>query len=207
MRSEWKEVPCHQRDTFEGGAGRANCLAELLDFYTEQHPGRARCLEICEVGVLYGDVAERLLLSFSGAKYTCVDPWMEQPESVYQDDVNRQDILNDAESITRARLARFGSQCSFHKAFSPEVASIFDDHTFDLVFIDGNHGEDAVCNDVIAWSTKIRTGGILAGHDYVKGWESVMNGVNRGLQACGLPQPTSDWVDNYRRSSVWWVIV
>jgi len=53
------------------------------------------------------------------------------------------------------------------KAFSPEVAHMFEDELFDWVYIDGNHKYDAVKKDLSAWYKKVKTGGLVAGHDYV----------------------------------------
>jgi len=38
--------------------------------------------------------------------------------------------------------------------------------TVHMVFVDGDHGNDAVQKDIVAWKPKIRTGGIMAFHDY-----------------------------------------
>jgi cephalosporin hydroxylase len=40
------------------------------------------------------------------------------------------------------------------------------DRSLDFVYIDGNHGYEAVLDDLAAWSPKVRTGGFISGHDY-----------------------------------------
>lgn len=37
---------------------------------------------------------------------------------------------------------------------------------FDLVFIDADHSPKSVCADIRTWQSKIKNGGIIAGHDY-----------------------------------------
>ena len=49
---------------------------------------------------------------------------------------------------------------------SPTAASRFADGSLDFVFIDGNHLYEAVCSDIAAWWPKLRSGGLLTGHDY-----------------------------------------
>ncbi len=49
---------------------------------------------------------------------------------------------------------------------SPRCAEIYKDKSIDFVFIDGDHSYDAVIKDIKAWLPKIKTGGILSGHDY-----------------------------------------
>jgi predicted O-methyltransferase YrrM len=43
---------------------------------------------------------------------------------------------------------------------------LFRDQSLDFVFIDADHRYDAVVADVRAWKSKVKPGGILAGHDY-----------------------------------------
>ncbi len=52
------------------------------------------------------------------------------------------------------------------RAFSPEAAELFEDNFFDWVYIDGNHNYSAIKNDLIRWYTKVKQGGLIAGHDY-----------------------------------------
>jgi hypothetical protein len=49
---------------------------------------------------------------------------------------------------------------------SVQMARRIPDGTLDLVFIDADHSEAAVRQDIAAWRGKLRPGGVLAGHDY-----------------------------------------
>lgn len=51
------------------------------------------------------------------------------------------------------------------QAPSPFAATRYEDGTFDAVFIDAAHDEDSVTNDIGAWMPKVKSGGIIAGHD------------------------------------------
>jgi len=54
--------------------------------------------------------------------------------------------------------------------------------TADLVFIDGDHREEAVIADIEAWRPHVRPGGILCGDDYnVEPCPGVAPGVQRAL--------------------------
>lgn len=50
--------------------------------------------------------------------------------------------------------------------------------TFDFVFIDAAHDYESVKADIEAWRPKVKSGGILAGHDYCKSWPGVMEAVD-----------------------------
>ena len=48
---------------------------------------------------------------------------------------------------------------------SVEAAKAFDDESVDVVFIDGDHDYASVRDDLNAWLTKVKSGGIICGHD------------------------------------------
>lgn len=51
------------------------------------------------------------------------------------------------------------------KMESSDAACIVADHSFDLVFIDGDHRYEGIRRDIELWRRKVRPGGILCGHD------------------------------------------
>lgn len=50
---------------------------------------------------------------------------------------------------------------------SAVASSMLENHSLDLVFIDGDHSQDAVNADIGTWEPKVREDGRIAGHDYV----------------------------------------
>lgn len=64
---------------------------------------------------------------------------------------------------------------------SLEAAKQFDDNSVDFIFIDASHEYQDVVDDLKAWYPKLKTGGILAGHDYYPDqptWGGVYKAVN-----------------------------
>lgn len=47
-----------------------------------------------------------------------------------------------------------------------QAATIVDDGELDFVFIDAGHSYEAVVSDIKHWAPKVRTGGLIMGHDY-----------------------------------------
>jgi hypothetical protein len=69
-----------------------------------------------------------------------------------------------------ASLAHWFRRCEnvkLIKGFSVEVAAEFPDEFFDFVYIDADHTYAAVRADILAWWPKVRSGGVLGGHDFV----------------------------------------
>ena len=49
---------------------------------------------------------------------------------------------------------------------SVEAAQGFEDESIDLIFLDGDHGQEYVARELDAWIPKVKTGGIISGHDF-----------------------------------------
>lgn len=54
------------------------------------------------------------------------------------------------------------------RKFSVEAAKDFEDESLDFVYIDANHDYEHVKEDLHAWTPKVKEGGVVAGHDYIK---------------------------------------
>lgn len=52
-----------------------------------------------------------------------------------------------------------------HKT-STDAADQFENESIDFIFIDGDHSEQAVYNDLQMYAPKVKKGGIIAGHDW-----------------------------------------
>jgi len=60
---------------------------------------------------------------------------------------------------------------------SVEAATQFDDASLDAIFIDANHEYSFVKEDIAAWYPKLKSGGLMGGHDYDGGPNSGHPGV------------------------------
>lgn len=67
----------------------------------------------------------------------------------------------------------------FLEMSSVAASYLYEDRSLDFVFIDADHSYAAVAQDIDAWRPKVRSGGILAGHDFCD-WPGfgVMQAVN-----------------------------
>ena len=77
---------------------------------------------------------------------------------------------------------------------------MFDDETFHLVFIDADHSEDAVLNDLRAWIPKVKRGGLITGHDYGSQKHTDVKAAVDSYFA-GHPHPV-----RLEANKVWWTL-
>lgn len=123
-----------------------------------------------EVGVLRGEFAAEILSVWEGRLLYLVDPWIEQPRSVYEDLCNvAQDVQDRNLRGTIERLAPQARRFEIMRMTSADAVSRFTDASLDFVYIDANHRHDSVRDDLMRWFPKVREGGIFAGHDYLNG--------------------------------------
>ncbi len=123
-----------------------------------------------EVGTHRGDSARVLLENWPGRLW-CVDPWQDLPGYENQAESlralggseNREgDLAACQEAVypyrDRVEIMRLTSSRAYHK---------FPDNTYDLVYLDADHREGEVREDLARWWPKVRSGGVLAGHDFL----------------------------------------
>ena len=113
-----------------------------------------------EIGVLEGNFSECICIVNPGIELYCVDSWINY-DGYYFDGVE------EAEQKARERLKNYN--CHILHMTSMEALSHIPDKSLDFVYIDGNHEFPYVAMDVAFWSKKVKTGGIVSGHDYSRG--------------------------------------
>lgn len=133
----------------------AQCLEEL-DFK-----------EGAEVGVAEGHHAQVLCKENPGVKLHCIDPWAMYPGYTYERDTKK--VYREA----KKRLKSYG--VSFYKKLSMDAVKNFKDNSLDFVYIDAAHDFKNVVMDITEWSKKVRVGGIVFGHDYLRTRHSGMH--------------------------------
>lgn len=118
---------------------------------------------VVEVGVERGVYAQVICESAPDVQHIGVDPW--QRYGAYRDHVGQAKL--DAFYLeATARLAPYRS--TLVRGFSVDVAREFDDGSVDAVYIDGNHDLAHVVADLSAWAPKVRSGGLICGHDWIR---------------------------------------
>lgn len=82
------------------------------------------------------------------------------------------------------------------RMMSVDAAKNYKDDSLDFVFVDGDHEYDGCKADIVAWLPKIKSGGILAGHDY--GWCQGVRDAVHAVLGEGQQKFTDRYGDGYR---------
>ena len=134
---------------------------------------------IVEIGSWRGRSASFLIIEAKNKspkiRIDLVDHFMGSPE---HSGVTQEFLFSE---ITK-NLSPLNGLYNIVKKPSLQASMEYKDNSLDGVFIDGNHEYENVKADILAWMPKIRKGGILAGHDYCNGWQSVVRAVNDTLK-------------------------
>ncbi len=118
-----------------------------------------------EIGVERGLYSQVLLASNPSLFLYSVDAWTAYHG--YRDHVT-QSTMNRLYEDAVENLAKYKDRNVLIKAFSVDAAKDIPDESLDFVYIDGNHEYVQTVNDIAAWERKVRMGGIVAGHDYIR---------------------------------------
>jgi len=138
-----------------------------------------------EVGVEQGLYTRTLVDALPDVTVYAVDAW--RPYRGYRDHVT-QAKLDGFMAAAEARLA--GTRAQIVRGFSVEVAEQFPDRYLDFVYIDANHTLPQVIADLAAWAPKVRSGGLIAGHDYGRG---KVGHVREAVQAWTAAYGVAPW--------------
>lgn len=135
-------------------AGRA----QLAELFTEldYHVG-------VEVGVETGVYAEILCKANPEMQLYGVDAW--QVYRGYRDHTDAVELAGCYEQAVQ-RLGKY--KVTLIQKYSVEAAGNFPDNYIDFVYIDANHEYPYITADLCAWVPKVRSGGIVAGHDFYR---------------------------------------
>ncbi len=124
-----------------------------------------------EIGVQFGKNANNLLKTFPNLHLILVDSY--DREAVIHKNFTTEEVWEKAHKT----LGRFEDRIQWLEITSVEAATWVEDRHLDFVFIDAMHTYEAVREDVESWLPKVRTGGLLMGHDF----SSRFRGVKRAV--------------------------
>lgn len=116
-----------------------------------------------EIGVEKGLYSEALCRLNPGLLLYCVDGW--KAHSDYRDHIT-QKKFDDFYETAKHILEPYN--VVFVRKLSMDAVKDFEDGSLDFVYIDANHKYKNVYEDITEWRKKVRKGGVVSGHDYIR---------------------------------------
>ena len=129
---------------------------------------------VVELGVAAGAFSEAMLQRRPNITVVSVDRWSDHHgEAEYK--------------LACGRLATYGHRSIIVRATFKEALKLFRAETFDLVYVDGYaHTGQEGGQTLRDWWSKVRPGGVMAGHDYHPKWQPTIDAVDAFVAEGGL---------------------
>lgn len=140
-----------------------------------------------ELGVLRGENSISILKNLPRLELLyCVDKWGGKAGPK-----NKQTFLDN--------LGMYRDKVKIMHMTTGEAADHIDDESLDFVFIDANHRYESVVEDIKTWVPKVKSGGLISGHDYI---DYKKKGVKSGYNVKKAVDEI--FPDANIRGTVWW---
>ena len=114
-----------------------------------------------EIGVAEGNYSEVLVKANPQLELLCVDPW-----HAYSGNKQQKSKEKHEYAYNEAQRKLAGSKARLIMKTSMEAVIDVPDGSLDFIYIDGNHSFNYVMLDLICWSAKVRSGGLITGDDF-----------------------------------------
>lgn len=165
--------------------------------FAKKHFGN-RPLTIVEIGTFEGKHAESILKELKTERFFVVDPYDDYSDYA-ESEPRTVTRLKKAQEKAKERLKDYSDKITWIKKNSDKAVSDIPDD-LDFVYIDGNHEYEYVLKDMENYYNKLKTNGILAGHDITH--ERFNKDVFKALKEFSNKYN----VDPYVSRTDWWIV-
>lgn len=158
---------------------------DILPYYEVMANSLTNNAKIAEIGIMCGRSAvflsEELTKINKCVEFHCVD--IVAPSQFI---VERQAFIKD-NNLNQTLI--------YLEMASARAATTFRDEYFDFIFIDADHSYENVIKDIKAWFPKVKSKGIISGHDYYNyyahnDYPGVRQAVDEFFGADNISHPT-----------------
>lgn len=127
-------------------------------------PKRAR---VAEIGVWEGAFSQRILEICEPVELHLIDPWLYQPEFANTGfGRKKNETLMEQKYLDVCARFRDDPRVRIHRAMSEVALAALPDGSLDWVYIDGNHNEPFIGQDLELCLRKVKPDGIICGDDF-----------------------------------------
>lgn len=149
-----------------------------------------------EIGVAEGNYSEVLLQANPTCELLLVDPWHAysnnpQNKSKEKNEYALRETQRKVSGYKNVSIIPARSMDVIHDPEFRDMAS-----SLDFIYIDGHHSFDFVMQDLIGWSQRVRSGGIVSGDDLIK--------LDEARWGAGPIEAVQAYV-NAHRIPIWWL--
>lgn len=150
----------------------------LYNEMVQQFPSGSKFVEVGSwKGKSSAYMAVEIANSGKGIDFYCVDTWEGSIEHKMNDNYKLDELYDTFINNMKPLEGHYIPL----RMTSLEAVTKFEDNSLDFVFIDASHEYEDVKKDIEAWLPKVKTNGILAGHDYYLGDNDWGDGVKRAV--------------------------
>lgn len=116
----------------------------------------------------------------SNIKVDFVDHWNGDPDVPYQQNKIKQNGEDSVYTTFTNNIKSVGVEnYQINRIDSVTGADLYQDNSLEFVYLDASHYREQVVADIQAWLPKVKSGCVLAGHDY--DWADVRDAVHSEL--------------------------
>jgi predicted O-methyltransferase YrrM len=166
----------------------------MIAFAAQNYP---HPLRIAEIGVFFGTNARRMFKNLDIETMFLIDPYEKYQE--YSNEKKVSTFLPTSFKPALKVLNRYADRVVPLQMTSEDAVG-FVPNDLDMVYIDGNHAYDYVKKDIELYYPKVKTGGIIGGHDI----DGNLHGVNVQRAVYEFAEKNNLQV-NVRKPD-WWII-
>lgn len=137
--------------------------SHLMKYFSQTYFSEKNNLQIAEIGSYEGNFAKLILEAFPDCNLSLVDLWETENNDFYYSIRS-----GDVEAAFETAKKNFSnvSNVKMCKGLSSSIVSDFSDDSLDLIYIDADHSYAGALKDLQLWYPKIKSGGIISGHDW-----------------------------------------
>jgi hypothetical protein len=136
-----------------------------------------------EVGTFKGEYSKEILERWDGQLFM-IDVWDELGDE-YIDASNHKNFEGGVYGECMKNIRGFEDRAIMIRTKSDIASKFFENNSLDFVYIDANHSYEFVKQDLNLWYPKVKKGGWVMGHDYLKlDWSSrpyAENGIDKHI--------------------------
>lgn len=124
--------------------------------------------KIVEVGVWKGTSVAYLAVEFINRNKNVIIDCIDTFEGTIEDGHLNDSILSEGKLYEHflENMAPVSNMINPIRMDSLEASKLYEDNSISFLFIDAAHDYESVIADITAWYPKVKSGGIISGHDY-----------------------------------------